>query len=179
MPDPADAARSIYEDLAVVTSDELVAMWDALGSYNRPDIKRMAATARPLITATATTASRTQVALHRTLTGVTLEPDPLIPARILQRLEQPFTASWHALSQHRPWDEAIDVGRSATEAYGRDVAYQSARQTMTLATNGKFTRSISGTACEWCQQFEGVEFATADAATFGHQRCDCIVVPAL
>lgn len=176
MPDPlVRAHRAILADLSEVARAELVGAWDRLGSYDRADMERFIAANETLIRATALNAARAQSALLRAMDRA-YDLDPAMPAKMLAKAEQPFTATWHALSMERGIDEAVTVGRSTTDAYGRDLAYQSARSGVTAP--GMFVRDISPGSCDWCQGFAGVEFFTMDAASFGHGSCDCVAVPA-
>lgn len=125
----------------------------------------------------------------------------------LLRLREPFAATWHAASVGRPWTDAVGAGRSTADAVGRDIAWQSSRaamaqasETVTLGDLWKpsryqqrptayqranwdrpawptFVRVVSGTSCRWCQMVASRDYYSAESATFGHNRCDCMVVP--
>lgn len=154
-------------------------MWDALTSWERSDLDRFMREATPLIEAAAATAATTQAALVASISGSVPTYDlDAVRSSAVSKLDQPFTAAWHAAKTGRPWDEALSAGRSAAEAIGRDTPYQAARGALSTSTaTGPFQRQVSGESCDWCKSFIGKRWDSASSADFGHERCDCVVVP--
>lgn len=184
-PDPeVEATQDALEEIGSVAALELVAIWDSLGSYNRADIARFVAAARPIILPAATSAVRIQSALVGITTGTTPVIDPApIAVKQLERLQEPFHATWHALSERRPYEEAVRVGQSDMEAEGLDVAHRTARDAMAEIAKtdprlSRVKRVANVGACEWCQKRDGGIYPSAADATYGHKRCKCSAVPA-
>lgn len=174
------AARDILEDLAAVAVAELVAMWDGLGSYDKADVARLAAAAAPLVTAIVAQSSATEAALLAEITGTlpAVEAAPIIETQ-MAALQAPFRVTWKALGDGHQWEAARGMGRNTIEAYAQDVPYQAARDTAAAAPGPRqrWVRVISGKSCSWCQFFSTLTYRTAETAAFGHQRCDCMVLP--
>lgn len=203
------ATHRTLSELSDLTVEELLARWDALGSWNEADALAFAEQSTPIVTATSTTASATETALLTHFAG-SLPPaadTAAVVAAQLAELRTPFTAVWHALSVGHPWEEAVASGRAAVEAYARDLAFQAARDTAAelsrVPTVGetwspsryqqrptryqrrnwdrpswpRWGRVLSGQSCSWCQFFSTRTYFSAQTATFGHTRCDCLVAP--
>ena len=212
MPDTVEvigASQGLVADLADLTAAELIALWDQLDQWDATNATAFAEAATPLIEASAQSAAATSVALVATLHDI---PTPatdmaaVVSAR-LDRLRDPFNAYGHALRVGRPWEEAIEVGRSTAGQVGTDAAYQAARDAMVhmdTPTLGdvwrprspsqqrptryerqnwdrpawpRWGRVLTGQSCSWCQFFSTRDYFSAETATFGHNRCDCLVVP--
>jgi hypothetical protein len=97
-------------------------------------------------------------------------------------LRGPFRATWHALSQGRPFDEALEVGRSTAQAVAFDFVQSAARLTGDVVAKKsertvKWQRVPSPGACEWCVEVAGQLYNSAESADFGHERCDCDAIP--
>lgn len=207
--DTINSTQGILSDLGTLTAEDLTALWDALGSYDASDLARLAPFATPAVEAAAVTASGAQAAMLGELAG-SMPPavdTASIVANQLDALADPFTVTWRALSQGRPWADAVGAGRSQMEAYARDIAYQAARDTAAyldaMPTLGesfnpsryqqqptryerqnwdrpkwpRWGRVLTGMSCPWCQFFSTRSYYTAETATFGHARCDCVVAP--
>jgi hypothetical protein len=94
----------------------------------------------------------------------------------------PFHAAWHALSVGRPYEEALLVGSSTASAVGYDFVQRTARRTgdhVAERSRQRVTwqRVPGGNACEWCLERAGGDYPTSEAADYGHERCDCDVIP--
>lgn len=165
------------------TSALLVAQWNRLGSWDRRDIARFEdATATPLAgIKTATVAlSAAFFALYLDEPPPGVDPD-LIDVTLYS--EGPFLAAWHALSGGRPFQEAITVGASAASAVGYDFVQHTARRTGDHSAEAtgrdvRWKRVPGAKACDWCRSVARDDYRTAESADFGHERDDCIVVPA-
>lgn len=165
------------------TSALLVATWNRLGSWDRTDIERFEeVTAAPLAgVKTATVAlSAAFFALYLDETPPGIDPDQI---DVTPYTAGPFLARWHALSEGRPAAEALRVGASAASATGYDFVQHTARRTGDHAAEAtgrdvRWRRVPGGKACDWCRMVAGDHYRTAESADFGHERDDCIVVPA-
>ena len=165
------------------TSALLVANWNRLGSWDRDDIPRLEeATATPLAGVKAATVALSAaffaVYLDEPPTGV--DPDLI---DVTPNIAGPFHATWHALTMERPRTEALRVGASTASAAGYDFVQHTARRTgdHAAASSGRevrWRRVPGGKACDWCRLVAGDHYLTSESADFGHERDDCIVVPA-
>lgn len=173
-----------YQHHLITTSSTAAAhatgMWDDLGSWDEADMARF--------TAAATAATNPARSTGAALAGGFLSAVAAITATALNPPPTPdwapaFYGHWNALSNGRPWEEAIAVGRSLVEAIAFDSVQSAARD----ATNQidrqepKLTgwqRIPNANACEWCTTAAGQTYHTADSADFGHDRCACTVAPA-
>jgi hypothetical protein len=86
------------------------------------------------------------------------------------------------LSQGRPFDEALEVGRSTAQAVAFDFVQSAARLTGDVVAKKsertvKWQRVPSPGACEWCVEVAGQLYNSAESADFGHERCDCDAIP--
>lgn len=165
------------------TSLLLVAAWDGLGSYDEPDIKRYVERTAPILAG----AKSAAVGLSAAFFALTLGIRPVAVSPRSVDIEPdtagPFRAMWHAFAMGRPFEEALGVGRSTAQAVGFDFVQSTARRTggVVAEMSGRtvrWRRHTTGKSCSWCVGMTGHTFATADAADFGHERCDCDVIPA-
>lgn len=186
MPVSDEALRRYKRQIGIYrahTAALLIVHWDRLDDIDEDSIGTFtAAVAAPL--AGAKTAA---VALSAAFFALALGIRPVgIRARdvpVVADLRQPFTAAWHALSMGRPYDEAVLVGRSTTQAVAFDFVQSSARRTgdVVAAASGREVRwrRVPGSkSCDWCRSVAGRTYRTAQSADFGHSRDDCDVVPA-
>lgn len=166
------------------TSALMVAAWRRLGSWNQEDVARYeAAVARPLAGVKSAT-----VAMSAGFFAVYLDEAPagIAPAliEVTPYTEGPFFATWHALKEGRPAAEALQVGASTASAVGYDFVQHVARRTGDHAAEAtgldvRWQRIPGGNACDWCRMVAGDHYRSSESADFGHERDDCIVVPAL
>jgi hypothetical protein len=186
MPASPEAVRRYRRHLAnyrLRTSALLVATWNRLGSYDRDDIATYEEqTAIP--TAGVKQATTGLAAAFLTLT-LDVEPTAVDPDAIDVTLHTsgPFHAMWHALKEDRPFTEALQVGRSTASATGYDFVQRVARRTgdHVAEANGldlRWRRVPGANACDWCRLVSRDDYRTAESADFGHERDDCIVIPA-
>lgn len=185
MPVSDEAMRRYKRQIAVYrdrTAAALVAAWDRLDDIDEDNIAGyQRAVAAPLAgaktAAVALSAAFFAMALNIRPIGVRARDVPVEPD-----LRQPFTAAWHALSMGRPFEQALLVGRSTSQAVGFDFVQSSARRTgdVVAAASGKTVRwrRVPGpNACDWCRTIADRGYRTAESADFGHARDDCDVVP--
>lgn len=166
------------------TSVVLAGSWDRLGTYTEDDVDVFARRTAPVLAGAKTAA----VGLSAAFFAVVLSTRPVgvnpSDVTIEPRLRDPFLSAWHAVSEGRPWDEAFQAGRSMSEAVGWNFVTSAARRTGDIVAekSGKelrgWERVPSADACEWCDLVSGQLYATAESADFGHDRCNCVAVPA-
>jgi hypothetical protein len=160
-----------------------MAAWDAMPSHDRADIERFTKrTAPALVGAKAAT-----VALSSGFFALALGIRPVAVAvddiALDLSTDAPFLAMWHALSQGTAFDEAMRVGRSAAESIGFDFVQSASRRTGDFVADAsgrsvRWSRVPGSGACAWCLQVAEGLYTSAEAADFGHNRCDCVAVPA-
>lgn len=185
MPVSDEALRRYNRQIGIYrahTAGLLVAAWDGLPGIDETDIAAFAtAVGVPLAAAKAAA-----VALSAAFFALVLGIRPVgIRARdvaVEADLRGPFTAAWHALTMGRPFEEALLVGRSATQAVGFDFVQSTTRRTgdVVAAASGREVRwrRVPGPkSCDWCRKVAGQTYRTAASADFGHARDDCVVVP--
>lgn len=164
------------------TSRAMVAAWDALPGYDEADLIRYAARVQPLLEGAkgATVASATAFYAH--VLGVTPPSVPAARVPTVAPVRDPFTAMWHALSESRPYEEAIVVGRSTAEATGSSFIQSTARLTGDAFTAAadlsvRWQRVAEPKACDWCAKRDGNVHLSSSDGDYGHDRCGCDVVP--
>lgn len=165
------------------TAAILLAAWDAMPSHDRSDIDTfIRRTAPALVGAKAATVALSAgfFALALGIRPVSVDPADIELAFVG---DAPFLAMWHALSLGRSFAEASDVGRSVTESIGFDFVQSASRRTgdFVAEASGRSVRwqRVPGSgACAWCHQVAQGLYHSAEAADFGHNRCDCVAVPA-
>lgn len=187
MPVSEAALRAYKRQIAVYrdrTAATLVAAWDRLPAYNEDDIEAFTrSTAAPVAAARTAAVSLSAaffaVALGTRPVGVNPRDIDVVPD-----LRGPFRATWHALTTGRPYEDAVTVGRSTSQAVGFDFVQHTARRTgdHVAAASGRevrWQRVPGANSCPWCiDMAAGNTWPTAEAADFGHERCDCDAVPA-
>lgn len=165
------------------TSAGLIAIWSTLDTIDEDRVDDFARQAAPVLAgakqATVAT-SAGYFALAAETRPVAIRPEDVT---IEPRIRHPFLASWHALNMGRDYEDALRVGRSQASAVGFDFVQETSRLTgdAFAERSGKkmrWYRVPTGKSCDWCIAIAGQSYATAASANFGHDRCDCSVVPA-
>jgi hypothetical protein len=164
-------------------SSALVVAWDRLDAYGEDDVERYAATTRSAVNGAKVATVGLSAAFFAMATRsrpVGVKPDD-VPTE--PRIDHPFLAAWHAVSEGWPWEEAFQAGRSQASAVGFDFVQSTARRTGDLAAElsgqrVRWARVPGGGSCAWCLTVAGQTYHSAESADFGHDRCDCDVVPA-
>lgn len=180
MSDPERLAR-IIADLAARSSVGLLRLWDALGSWDEAASDRFDSMAKPYLSTIAQASIDVTAAFAGTILDTPAGVSPLIVADAAARTWDPFDRLGRLLSEGVDWQQAISEARNVTQALGADTAYRTSRQAMADAAStakGRWTRLATGKTCDWCLSFTVHTWPTASWATFGHDHCDCIVVPA-
>lgn len=161
----------------------LVAAWTRLDTYDEADIQRFERMTTPAVRGAKAAAVASSAAFFALMTGsspIGIRADDI---DVEPRLRDPFLAAWHAVGQGRPWDEALVAGASMASAVGFNFVQSAARRTGDLAaersgTRTRWRRVPGGDSCAWCVTIAGQTYHSATSADFGHDRCDCDVVPA-
>ncbi len=170
--------------LRALVSVGLLNIWDDLDSYTDADLDIFMERAAPLLAGAKAATVATSAAFFALAVGT--RPAPVASAEVLTepRISHPFLATWHAIiKEGRSIDDAIAAGRSQVEAVGFDYVQSTARQTGDHVAKAsgrtvKWRRRPGSDACSWCRTVAGQLYRTAASADFGHDRCDCIAVPA-
>jgi len=179
----AGLAARLQAQLAIVrarTSQALATAWDTLDSYDEADIDRYARRVAPAVTAGKAAGVRLGIGFI-SLVLATRSPairTDAVPVTFDPR--DPFLPYWHALKEGRAWPDALASGRARAENDGSDLVVNAARQASGIAApaHGRWQRIPNAGACEWCLEAATKTFVSADAATFGHAACGCVIAPA-
>lgn len=186
MPPPRGPAiaryRAILGTIRTRTAAGLVSAWDRLDSHNAADIAAWLRQTAPIIGAAKSATVSTSAGFNALMLDTR---PPAVDARLIPStadLRSPFTASWHALAEGRPYTEAVQVGRSVAEAVGDTFVQSTARLTGDAVAEAaerevRWVRVAEPGACDWCTTFDGRVYTTSSAGDFGHERCHCDVVP--
>ena len=159
------------------------ARWMALGSYDEADVDRYTAQTRPAFTAAHAAAVVLGVGYYSTLgqfRAPAVNPRD-VPLTVDPR--EPFIAHWRALNHGHPFEAAVESGQARAQAIARNLATSSARKagdvTMRAANQRVegWGRDTDANPCPWCRGLTDFVYETADAADFGHDRCNCSVSP--
>ena len=178
--------RRFQASLAVVADRTAFAMalaWQALGSYDEPDVARYTERTAPAVKAAQTATVRLSAAFYATFS--TVRPPGLRPDEIAApaATRDPFIAYWRALQQGNQWTEAVASGRGRAEAVGSNLVVSTSRRTgdaVADATGQRvvgWRRVLTGRSCAWCATVATQRYRSSEAADFGHSRCDCSAVP--
>lgn len=171
----------ILRKLAEVSHDTILSLWDDLPTYQakRQNEFHDAATTVLEHLAQAAYEAATEFGV---MLGGTGEASDLIVADAAARTYVPFDAMAAKLKTPTGWDysEVVAAGRDAAEAMAHDAVFRTARETVAGVAGPDFQewgRAIGPKACTWCISMSTHVWDTAEAATFGHDRCDCVAVP--
>ena len=174
--------KAAQANIADRTGRQIELAWDQLGSWNRRDIERFVEQTEPHLSAAKKAALILAVGFYARI--LQTRPPALTVASIdaTYNPESGFTALWHALSEGRPFDEALVVGRSAATAQVDRFVASTARRTgdhVATATRQQvaWKRIPSASACPFCVSASGQTYKTSETADFGHDRCGCTAVP--
>lgn len=187
MPDLRQAVtltRRYQRQLATISARSESAasrLWDDLGSWDEGDVERFGELLTPVAEGAQRAAIATTAGFLSLMVG---RPESVDPASILAAVDprSPFLAYWAALNRGEQWVEAITTGRTRAGTVVLDSITTSARDAAVEvdATEERVTRwerIPGGTACEFCATVAHDRYRTAESASFGHERCNCAVVP--
>lgn len=186
MPPSAEVVRvyqSRLETLRNRTSAGLVAAWDELADYRDEDVESFITRTAPIIGGAKTATVATSAAFFALATGTRPAPVNATAVPTAPHIDHPFLSMRHALAEGRPYSEALAAGRSQAEAVGFDFVQSTSRQTGDYVARAsgervRWQRVPGGSACDWCHAVAGETYFSAESADFGHDRCDCVAVPA-
>lgn len=158
--------------------------FDSLDDYDEASIAALTAKVTSNLTAVKATAVRSALGYYTVLAGV--RPPTIAPGEVptTANIRAPFISVWQALASGHSFEDARLAGRARIEAVAMDFAVSSARQTGDLFV-AKAGLRVSGWdripeagACDWCEQVAADTYPSAEAADFGHDRCQCTAAPA-
>lgn len=164
------------------TSGLLVALWDALGSWDRPDVEPFTAATAPHVAAAKEATVRLATGFYSRILERQAPALPVAAVETVFNAEAPFTAVWHALTEGRPFTEAVAAGSSAVDAQAQKFVNNTARRTgdhvtERLGVRTRWRRVPSSSACPFCVRVAGQTYLSSATADFGHNRCGCTAVP--
>ena len=186
MPPPLDPAlrryRALIEQQRIQLSRALGAAFVQLPGHDEADAARYIAAMGPVVAGAKAATTSTSAAFSALLLDL---PTPAVTAQMVAtsaNLRTPFTAMWHAFSEHRPYTEALAAGRSAAEATGESFVQSTARRTgdaVAEVTGQKirWQRVAEPGSCPWCAERNGGIYISAADGDYGHDRCHCDVIP--
>lgn len=186
MPPPPSLVEAYHHRLLILRSSlsaGLVRLWDELDLHGEDEASSFTAEATPLLSGTKAATVATSAAFFALALSIRPAAVSAADVPIDARITDPFLATWHALKVGRPPAEAIAAGRSQAEATGYDFVQSTARRTgdhvaRASGRSVRWQRIPGGNACAWCQLVAGQLYHSSESADFGHDRCDCIAVPA-
>lgn len=177
------AAQKRLRELAV---RGVATAWRRLPGYDEINVDPFLASVLPLVLAAqrqsvALTAAFLTRSLRRPPAGIDI--DRLIgsairagtPPQVVYR--RPFVQTWTALSEHTPWEQAVNAGlQRATGAAAMDVQ-NAMRHTLVAAGQADdlilgYQRVPDGDACAFCRLIAGRRYLT-DQLMEVHPRCGC------
>lgn len=183
---PSDVESLYHQRLAAYrerTSAGLTAAWDELDTYGDEEMETYVARVTPLLEGAKAATVATSAAFFALTLGVRPAAVSAADVEVESKTDHPFLAMWHALKVGRPLEEAIAAGRSQANAVGYDYVQSTSRRTGDHVAKAsgervRWRRVPGGNACSWCKTIAGQTYHSAASADFGHNRCDCIAVPA-
>lgn len=170
--------RGHLETISTRTSNAVGQAWDGLPDYEEHRLHEFARRVQPVTRAAKVAA----VALGAGYYSTVAQQRPAGVAASLIPLEfdarAAFVAYWNALSNGRPWPEAVAAGRNRAASTASGLVVSSSRRTGDhVLPRADWTRVAAGNACEFCQEAASSTYRSAETADFGHERCSCSVVP--
>lgn len=166
--------------LATISSraaEQAATAWEQLGGWDRVDIARFGD-----VTSDAFAAARAASVDVSSGYYALLADRPVAVPTITKtaNIEAPFHAYWHALAEGSEWADAFAVGTTRSESIAADLVTGVSREVGSLTAGTDvvgWRRVLSGNSCAFCATAARQRYHSSDSATFGHDHCDCIVVP--
>lgn len=174
--------QSTINNITTRATPALHRAWDGLDTYDEDSVAVLTAQAAPTVGAVKASAVRTALGYYTVIAGVTAAVGAHEIGTVAD-LRAPFISVWQALASGNNYDDALAAGRSRIEAVVSDFAVSSARQTGDVFVEkaglriAGWERIPDGGACDWCQEVAADTYSSADAADFGHDRCNCTASP--
>lgn len=172
-----DAYAATVQQLADEAERTLGGLWDGLGSWDEPDTARFRELAKPYLQDVARAAQLAAETYSFELTGAVPEPATLLVDDAGARVLDSFDRYARILGEGGDWESARRSGGRVARIVGHDTAFRSARITLGQLPGTGWQRRVTGKSCDWCLSFARIVFDTAAQASFGHDYCDCLVVP--
>jgi hypothetical protein len=172
-----DTYAATVEQLAADAERTMGALWDGLGSWDEIDSDAFRSAAKPYLRGVAQASVRAAETYALEITGVVPEPSDLLVDDAAARVLDAFDRYASMLTEQVGWSDAVKAGGRVARNIGHDTAFRSARLSLGQLPGTDWQRRVTGKSCDWCLSFARVTFPTAAAASFGHDRCDCLVVP--
>lgn len=157
--------------------------WRSLGSWNSADVSRFDDLVREIDAvarqATVTTSEAFYSTYMETPTAGlsasdirTVRPDP----------RDPFTTTWRQLKNGAEFVDALESGVGTINGTGSKHVANVSRETGDLwaersGARVAWERRLTGVSCEWCALVSTQTYRSAASATFGHDTCDCLIIP--
>jgi hypothetical protein len=178
-----DRHKRAQANISSRTASRIVAVWDSLPTIGEEQYEAFLAAIAPFLTAAKQAAVTSSTGFYAAVLETRPPAIPVGSVDVEYRGRTPFTATWHALSEGRPYVEAVDAGRSIAEAQTERFVVSTSRRTgdaVVKATGRdvRWRRVPSSKACPFCVNAAGQLYRSAESADFGHDRCGCAAVPA-
>lgn len=173
-----DAYARTVQRLATEAERTLGALWDGLESWDEASHDEWRRAAQPYIRGVARAAQQAAETYSFELTGAVPENSTLMIDDAAARVLDGFDRHGRMLREGAGWEVARTAGTRTARAIGHDTAFRSARLTLGTISGTSWQRRVTGKTCDWCLSFARIVFNTASQASFGHDFCDCLVVPA-
>lgn len=184
MPLSETAATAVTErfqarlaDIANRASTVSLRAWEQLGAWDRVDIDRFTAATTDAFNAAQAAAVNTSSGYYALLAD---RPVTVPAVTTTAVVEAPFTAYWHALAEGADWAEALATGGTRAESIASDLIVGTSREVANLTAGtgvAGWRRVLTDGSCKFCSTVAGQRYRSKESATFGHDDCDCIVVP--
>lgn len=155
--------------------------WNGLGTWDEVDVERLAVEVAPTMEAARQHGAALAAALIGIVADLGIRPVDL-PALDPQTWRAPFLSYWSALKTGTDWQQAHALGGSRAETAGFDTVQSSSREASQQIDSTEprivgWERVLTGVSCEWCATVATQRYHTAESASFGHNNCDCTIVP--
>ena len=172
----AERYADVLARLAAAAQAVLLRLWD--GKPGVPLAANWDEAARPLIEQIADAAVQAAVVLGAQF-GATAAPSDLIVADAGARVLDPFDRI-AALVKRGEFTGLDESARSVVEALAHDTVYRTARQAVASVAgevDTAWVRRATAKSCDWCLSMTQYTYRSAESASFGHDRCDCVPMP--
>lgn len=176
--------RDALAHIGAQSTPRLQRIWAALPGYDEANIAQFEREVAAILATAKNAAVAHSGGYYALLAGV--RPPPLNADAISVEADTrgPFIQTWSALSNTGDEEGAIAAGASRVEAMVTNYISSSSRltgdavyQRADVGTQG-WVREPEPGACDWCLEAATTTYSSSEATDFGHDRCQCIGVPA-
>lgn len=176
------AYQAQLERFSGVLGTQLETMWRefiARGRKNKEDLFAWRKATGPVFDAVGSAVSVATDAYGSLLLD---EPIAGVNGAIYARLappDDPYFRLWKDLGSEVRYAEAVDNAASVAFQLGVEAVQSTARNTFGKRNAGvtRWKRVLTGESCIWCSVVSTQTYRSQESATFGHDNCDCTVVP--